>query len=105
MSAAKSKKPPKSVSALRVDMRRKNQPLRECVSDAMEEYFSVLDGHDCSGLFEMVMREVEVPLLRSVLEHQRLALAIEEIDAAGRCNRRGPDAAQGLEALDVAWKP
>lgn len=69
MSAAKSKKPPRSVSALRVDMRRKNQPLRECVSDAIEEYFSVLDGHDCSGLFEMVMREVEVPLLRSVLDY------------------------------------
>ncbi len=68
MSAAKSKKPPKSVSALRVDLRRKNQPLREFVSDAMEEYFTVLDGHDCTGLFEMVMREVEVPLLRSVLE-------------------------------------
>ena len=69
MSAAKSKKPPKSVSALRVDLRRRNMPLRDCVSDAMEEYFSVLDGHSCSGLFEMVMREVEVPLLRSVLEH------------------------------------
>ncbi len=69
MSAAKSKKPSRSVSALRVDIRRKNQPLRECVSDAIEEYFSVLDGHDCSGLFGMVMREVEVPLLRSVLEY------------------------------------
>ncbi len=69
MSAGKSRKPPKSVSALRVDLRRKNQPLRECVSDAMEEYFTVLDGHDCTGLFEMVMREVEVPLLRSVLEY------------------------------------
>jgi Fis family transcriptional regulator len=68
VSAAKAKRPPKSVSALRVDMRRKNQPLRECVSDAIEEYFSVLDGHDCTGLFDMVMREVEVPLLRSVLE-------------------------------------
>lgn len=69
MSAAKTKKPPKSVSALRVEIRRKNQPLRECVSDAIEEYFSVLDGHDCSGLFGMVMREVEVPLLRSVLDY------------------------------------
>lgn len=69
MTAAKSKKPPKSVSALRVDMRRRNQPLRQCVGDAIEEYFSVLDGHDCTGLYEMVMREVEVPLLRVVLEH------------------------------------
>lgn len=68
VSAAKSKKLPKSVSALRIDMRRKNQPLRECVSDAMHEYFSVLDSHECTGLFEMVMREVEVPLLQSVLE-------------------------------------
>ena len=69
MTAAKSKKPPKSVSALRVDMRRRNQPLRQCVGDAIAEYFSVLDGHDCPGMYEMVMREVEVPLLRVVLEH------------------------------------
>ena len=69
VNAAKSKKTPKSTSALRVDLRRNNRPLRECVSEAMDEYFSVLDGHDCSGLFEMVMREVEVPLLQSVLEY------------------------------------
>lgn len=69
MSAAKSRKPPKSVSALRVEIRRKNQPLRECVSEAVDEFFTVLDGHDCTGLFGMVMREVEVPLLRSVLEY------------------------------------
>jgi Fis family transcriptional regulator len=69
VNAAKSKKAPKSTSALRVDMRRHDRPLRECVSEAMNGYFSVLDGHECSGLFEMVMREVEVPLLRSVLAH------------------------------------
>lgn len=69
VSAAKSRKPPKAVSALRVELRRKNQPLRECVGDAVEEYFSVLDGHECTGLFEMVMREVEVPLLRCVMDY------------------------------------
>ena len=69
VNAAKSKKAPKSTSALRVDLRRNNRPLRECVSDAMDEFFSALDGHDCSGLFELVMREVEVPLLQSVLAH------------------------------------
>ena len=69
VNAAKSKKAPKPTSALRVEIRRNHRPLRDCVSDAMDEYFSALDGHDCSGLFEMVMREVEMPLLRSVLEH------------------------------------
>ena len=67
MSAARKRGSGSSGFQLKVDARGKKQPLRECVRDALEEYFTVLDGHECRGLFDMVMREVEAPLLESVL--------------------------------------
>jgi Fis family transcriptional regulator len=56
---------------LRVDAARTREPLRECVRDALSRYFRQLDGHDACDLFELVMGEVEAPLLESVLEHTR----------------------------------
>ena len=56
---------------LRVDAARTREPLRECVRDALSRYFRQLDGHDTCDLFELVMGEVEAPLLESVLEHTR----------------------------------
>ena len=44
-------------------------PLRECVREALDHYFAHLDGHETSGLFELVMAEVEAPLLEVVLRH------------------------------------
>ena len=43
------------------------EPLAKCVADAMDHYFTHLDGHDTSGLFDLVIGEVEAPLLRAVL--------------------------------------
>lgn len=45
------------------------EPLRVCVRQALERYFADLDGHPPCGLHTMVMREVEEPLLRSVLSY------------------------------------
>ncbi|MCE0732216.1 DNA-binding transcriptional regulator Fis [Halomonas sp. G15] len=45
------------------------QPLREAVELSMRSYFAHLDGGDVTGLYAMVMAEVEAPLLASVLEH------------------------------------
>ena len=45
------------------------EPLRSCVRQAVEEYFRNLDGHDASGLFALVMAEVEAPLLETTLAH------------------------------------
>lgn len=47
----------------------KSRPLADCVRDAMRDYFAALDGHDVSGLYQMVIREVEKPLLEAVLQH------------------------------------
>lgn len=45
--------------------------IRDCVERAMRNYFSQLDGHDVSDVYEMVLAEVEVPLLEVVLEYTR----------------------------------
>lgn len=42
--------------------------LAECVEMAIEAYFSDLEGHPPAELFNMVMREVERPLLATVMK-------------------------------------
>lgn len=56
---------------LRVDAARAKEPLRECVRDALSQYFRQLEGHDACDLFDLVMSEVEAPLLESVMEYTR----------------------------------
>jgi Fis family transcriptional regulator, factor for inversion stimulation protein len=47
-------------------------PLSECVHVALERYFTDLDGHrPCQDLYDFVIREVEHPLLKSVMEFTR----------------------------------
>ena len=46
-----------------------SRPLHEVVREALEEYISTLDGDAPRGLYEMVMREVERPLLECALNH------------------------------------
>lgn len=45
------------------------QPLREVVDSAMRRYFAHLDGGDVTGLYAMVMAEVEAPLFATVLDY------------------------------------
>jgi Fis family transcriptional regulator len=54
-----------------VDHSRAREPLRECVRDALERYLSQLDGHAPGGIFDLVMSEVEAPMLETVLRHTR----------------------------------
>ena len=37
----------------------------------MRNYFKHLDGHDANDIYQMVLAEVEVPLLEVVLEYTR----------------------------------
>ena len=46
-----------------------NKPLRDCIRVALETYFKDLDGHQAGDLYQMVICEVEHPLLKSVMEH------------------------------------
>jgi Fis family transcriptional regulator len=54
---------------LTVTHSKKSEPLRQCVSDAMQRYFNNLDGHGANNLYRLVMNEVEAPLLESVMQH------------------------------------
>lgn len=45
------------------------EPLRECVRHALHHYLTSMDGHTVSGLYRMVLDEVERPLLETVLQH------------------------------------
>jgi len=44
-------------------------PLREHTERAIAGYLKNLDGHHTSGLHELVLREVEEPLFRIVMQH------------------------------------
>ncbi len=52
----------------RVDL---DEPLRNCVKNAVENYLSDLKGYHASGLYRLVMDEVEAPLLEAVMRYSR----------------------------------
>ena len=43
--------------------------INQSVQEGVEEYFLAMGDEPVSGLYEMVMSEVEAPLLRSVLAY------------------------------------
>ena len=45
--------------------------LREMVKNSIEQYFENLGGHETINLYELVLKEVEVPLLTVVLEQTK----------------------------------
>ena len=46
----------------------KNQPLHESVRQAIENYFLQLKGEIPKNLYDLVLAEVEEPLMRAVME-------------------------------------
>ena len=44
-------------------------PLHLSVAEALEGYFETLDGERGGGLYDLVMNEVERPLLEAVMGH------------------------------------
>lgn len=49
----------------------KNQPLHDSVRQALESYFAQLKGQAPDNLYELVLAEVEVPLLEAVMEYTK----------------------------------
>ncbi len=43
--------------------------IRSCIRLALAEYFNTMDGHATSGLYDLVLQEVEQPLLESVMRY------------------------------------
>jgi len=48
-----------------------NQSLRACVEMTMENYFRHLDGQAVSDVYNMVLAEIEAPLLEVVMRNTR----------------------------------
>jgi Fis family transcriptional regulator, factor for inversion stimulation protein len=47
------------------------QSLKQSVTEAMQRYFSDLDGQATHDLYDIVMAEVEPPLLKAVMAYTR----------------------------------
>lgn len=45
--------------------------LRDSVEQAMNNYFSSLEGQPVTGIYQMVISEVEAPLLESVMKYTK----------------------------------
>ena len=50
---------------------RRKKPLGSAVQTALSYYFSDLNGHPPDDLYDMVISEVERPLLEAVMNHVR----------------------------------
>ncbi|GLR64763.1 DNA-binding transcriptional regulator Fis [Marinospirillum insulare] len=46
-----------------------DRPLRESVLCALNNYFAQLDGQPVNNLYELVLTEVEAPLLEAVMHY------------------------------------
>jgi Fis family transcriptional regulator len=44
-------------------------PLAACVKQSLDRYFNDLNGEKTTGVYEMVIHEVEKPLLEIVMRH------------------------------------
>jgi len=44
-------------------------PLRDSAAEAIGHFLSTLDGEGCSDLYDMVLHQVEEPLLQAVLDY------------------------------------
>jgi Fis family transcriptional regulator len=47
------------------------QTLRSCVANVLNEYFEQVDPELINGLYDMVLSEVEAPLLEAVMQKAR----------------------------------
>lgn len=44
-------------------------PLKQAITKSMDEYFANLDGSCASNIYELVLNQVEQPLIESVMKH------------------------------------
>lgn len=44
-------------------------PLREHVANSVNRYLAELDGQDTDNLYQIALRELEIPLFMQVLQH------------------------------------
>lgn len=53
------------------ELTQKNQPLHDSVRQSLENYLSQLNGQAPSNLYELILAEVEAPLMECVMEYTK----------------------------------
>ncbi|HTM63785.1 MAG TPA: DNA-binding transcriptional regulator Fis [Gammaproteobacteria bacterium] len=53
------------------ELTQKNQPLHDSVRQSLENYLSQLKGQLPSNLYELILAEVEAPLMECVMEYTK----------------------------------
>jgi Fis family transcriptional regulator, factor for inversion stimulation protein len=61
----------KKTISTNIETERRQNPLGACVHTALELYFKDLGGHRPKNVYQMVLSEVEHPLLKVVLQYAR----------------------------------
>lgn len=59
----------RTIEGFAVTNERQTEPLSDCVRDALEHYLSQLEGCDPVNLYDMVLAEIERPMLECVMAH------------------------------------
>lgn len=62
---------PLTVSMLNAQAQQVNKPLRDNVKQAVRNYLSQLNGEDPTELYELVLSEIEHPMLDIVMQYTR----------------------------------
>lgn len=60
-----------TVSTLNAQSQLTNKPLRDSVKQALKNYLAQLNGQDVNDLYELVLSEVEHPMLDMVMQYTR----------------------------------
>lgn len=58
----------KDKSSPRLECSATTTHLSEAVRSAVETFLEQMDGHECTGLYDLVLQEVEKPLLECVMK-------------------------------------
>ena len=96
--ASKRGRRPNQVKAALVDLECDLPPLRECVRRSLRTYFRNLDGHSAGDVYDLVLSEIEAPLLEVVLTEVRGNLSrASEVLGLNRATLRKKLRKYGLE--------
>ena len=52
-------------------LRQEYGSLCECVEVSIKDYFAQREGHHTTNLYDMLLAEVEAPMLKATLEHTK----------------------------------
>lgn len=60
-----------TVASSAFELKPKNQPLHDSVRQALENFLAEVKGKLPSNLFDLILAEVEAPLLESVMDYTK----------------------------------